>query len=106
MTPPATIYMLMYDITHERTLQRAAKLIQKNGYERINFSVWLGWQGPKENPELFKILREMLNKPEASGSRLFFMPLGINSLKKIRSISGHKPSELDYWTGERRIQFF
>lgn len=106
MNPPGTVYLLMYDITNERILRKIAKMVEKHGYERINYSVWLGWQGPKDNPELFRALREMLNKPETEGSRLFYMPLSINSVKKLRSISGHKPAELDYWTGERRIRFF
>jgi CRISPR-associated endonuclease Cas2 len=96
----------MYDITHDRTLQKVARQLQQYGYERINYSVWLGWESPKENPELKKKLQTLLRNPQAEGSRLYYMPLKAHTLKNMKSITGHKPAELDYWLGETKIEFF
>jgi len=43
-----TFYLLMYDITNDRTLQKVAKKLVKYGFERVNYSVWLGWTNPLE----------------------------------------------------------
>jgi len=106
MNSPTILYLLMYDITHDRTLQKAAKIIEKMGYERINYSVWIGWQKPTISLIEWKSLRRLLQQPCAEGSKLYYMPLTSHNLKKLRSITGHSPGQLDYWTGERRIEFF
>lgn len=99
-------YLVMYDITDERILQKTAKLLQQHGYERINYSVWLGWDGPNENKPLFKILREMLRDPKAANSKLFILPITKTVLAKIRNVNGRKPTDLDYWIGNLEILFF
>jgi CRISPR-associated endonuclease Cas2 len=101
-----SLNLIMYDITHERTLQKVAKLLQQNGFERINYSVWLGWDDLKSLPLLKNELQQMLRQPEAEGSKLYTMPVKPHTLKGMRSITGHKPAGLDYWLGERQSLFF
>jgi CRISPR-associated endonuclease Cas2 len=103
--PPLSFTLLMYDITHDRTLQKVARELEKHGYERINYSVWLGWRSLKEDSELRLILEKLLKKPEAAGSRLYSMPLKLHTLRMMRSITGRKPTGLDYWTGEMPLLF-
>jgi CRISPR-associated endonuclease Cas2 len=105
MRTEKTLNLLMYDITHGSTLQKVARLLQQNGYERINYSVWLGWGELKEMPVLKKELQILLQQPKAEGSRLYTMPLKAHTLMAMRSITGHKPPELDYWAGERKNLF-
>lgn len=105
MKKMTTLHLLMYDITHDRTLQKVAKLLQQHGYERINYSVWLGWDGLRELPALKQELQRLLRQTEAEGSRLYTMPLKPHTLKAMRSITGHKPPELDYWVGEQHSLF-
>ena len=106
MKTEKTLNLLMYDITHDRTLQKVAKLLEQNGFERMNYSVWLGWDELKNLPLLHQKLQELLRNPKAKGSRLYTMPLKPHTVKAIRSITGHKPPELDYWLGEQRNLFF
>lgn len=106
MKPRQSFCLLMYDITHPGTLQKVAHQLQNYGYERVNYSVWLGWQSPKENPDLKKKLQALLRNPKAEGSKLYYLPLQLHTLKKLKSITGHKPSELDYWLGETKLEFF
>jgi len=105
MKPPLTLTLVMYDITYDRALQKTAKLLEKHGYERINYSVWLGWRSIKDDDLLRESIKKLLAHPKAKGSRLFWMPLKLHTLKQLRSITGHKPAELDYWIGERKILF-
>lgn len=106
MKPAKKLNLLMYDITHERTLQKVATLLQQNGFERINYSVWLGWNELKELPALKQELQKLLAQDVAKGSRLYTMPLKPHTFKAMRSITGHKPPQLDYWLGEQRNLFF
>ena len=46
MKPFEKLYLVMYDITHKKSLQKIAKVLQKEGFVRINYSVWLGWESP------------------------------------------------------------
>jgi len=59
-----SLNLIMYDITHEKTLQKVAKLLQQNGFERINYSVWLGWDDLKNLPILKNELQRLLRLPE------------------------------------------
>jgi CRISPR-associated endonuclease Cas2 len=106
MKAPLTLNLVLYDITHDRTLQKVAKLLQKHGYERINYSVWLGWNTFAEDTPLRRQLQQLMRNPNAEGSRLYTMPLKTHTLAEMRSISGHKPTSLDYWLGEQKILFF
>lgn len=99
-------YLVMYDITDEKTLQRVAKLFERTGFERMNYSVWLGWENPGKANELNKKLKALLGNEDAKNSKLYFIPITQNTLKKMRSITGRRPAELDYWLMERPIMFF
>lgn len=98
-------YLLMYDITHDRTLQKVAKKLQQNGFERVNYSVWLGWVNPLLAGNFKKELQSLLRNELAKGSRLYIIPLTAASLGKMRSITGHRPGELDYWLGKTENLF-
>lgn len=100
-----TFYLLMYDITHARTLQKVAIRLQKHGFERVNYSVWLGWKNPMESGTLKKELQTLLRAEEAKGSRMYIMPVKPSALIKMRSITGHKPPQLDYWAGKTETLF-
>jgi CRISPR-associated endonuclease Cas2 len=100
------LYMVMYDITHQRVLQKVAKILQKAGFERINYSVWLGNVNPVTPSEVKEKLQKCLNIPETKGSRLYVLPVGVGTVKKMSDLNGKRPGQLDYWTGERHTQFY
>ena len=101
-----TQFIVMYDITDGRTLQKVAKEMEKHGFERINYSVWLGLKNPAKDMMFKTRICELLKKPEAENSRVYFFPIAHSSLAKMRTIDGRKPEELDYWLMERKTMFF
>ncbi len=105
MNKQTNYYLLMYDITHDRTLQKVAKKLQQNGFERVNYSVWLGWANPLLAGTLKKELQTLMRNELAKGSKLYVIPLTPASLGKMRNITGHKPHELDYWLGKQQNLF-
>jgi CRISPR-associated endonuclease Cas2 len=101
-----TYYILMYDITSEKILQKVARNLEQHGYIRLNYSVWFGWNDPAKNPILKKKLLGLLEDPLAKGSRLYFLPVNEKDFRMIRRHNGKKIDELDYWMGDRATQFF
>ena len=106
MTIENAYYVVMYDITHPRTLQKVAKILLECGMERLNYSVWLGWVNPAKQPDLKERLVKLITSDNAAGSLLYILPVARKDVKRMRSITGRKPKELDYWLGERGTLFF
>ena len=101
-----TQFIVMYDITDGRTLQKVAREMEKHGYERINYSVWIGMKDPAKEPVFKEKICGLLKKPEAEGSKVFVLPVTYASLAAMRTIQGKKPENLDYWLMERKTMFF
>ncbi len=99
-------YLLMYDITNASALQKTGKLLEQNGYIRINYSVWLGLYNPLRIAGLNEKLNSLLDNPVAKGSIMYVIPVGRNELIKMRAINNRKPKELDFWIGEQKTMFF
>ena len=106
MATKSSYYVVMYDITHPRTLQKVAKILLQCGMERINLSVWLGWVNPAKQPELKERLTKLVTNEKAKGSLLYILPVSAKDIRQMRSITGRKPRELDYWIGEKTTLFF
>lgn len=98
-------YVVMYDITHPKTLQKVAKLLVHAGMERINYSVWMGWINPAKEPALKEKLVKLVTSDLAKGSLFYILPVAQKDVKRMRTITGRKPKELDYWLGERQTLF-
>lgn len=99
-------FMVMYDITHARALQKMNILLKQSGLERVNYSVWLGWANPLKQPELREKLKLLLQTPETKGSLFYVLPISKREMVKMRGINGRKPKELDYWLGDEPTLFF
>ena len=100
------IYILMYDITNERILQKIARQLEQHGYERINYSVWAGKFDPMQRTTLTSKIDKLLALPEASGSRFYILPLTISDFIKLKSFDGKLIDQMEYWTGTKQTEFF
>jgi CRISPR-associated endonuclease Cas2 len=106
MKPEHIYFLVMYDITHPKTLQKINTMLKQWGLERINYSVWLGWANPLKQAELKEKLKTMLKAPETKGSLFYVLPVGKREMLKMRNINGRKPKELGYWLGNQATIFF
>lgn len=100
------IYILMYDITHDKTLQKVARQLEQHGYERINYSVWTGIHDPLKNGVLKNKLTSLLDNPLAKGSKMYYLPLTLKDFAKMKSFDGKELKDMEYWIGEKRTEFF
>jgi CRISPR-associated endonuclease Cas2 len=101
-----TIFILMYDITHPKTLQKVARLLEQHGYERINYSVWTGARDPAKVAVLGKSLKTLMENPKAERSKLFCLPLTLKDFEKMKSYNGDEIENMQYWTGRKATEFF
>ena len=69
-------------------------------------SVWLGWVNPAKQPVLKEQLVKLMTDDCAAGSLLYILPVAQKDIKLMRTITGRKPKELDYWLGEKNTLFF
>jgi len=99
-------YLVMYDITHPRTLQKVNIMLKQAGLERVNYSVWLGWANPLKQVGLKEKLKQLMQAPETKGSLFYVLPISKREMVKMRGINGRKPKELDYWLGNKPTLFF
>jgi len=98
-------YLLMYDITHAGTLHKVARILERYGFERINYSVWLGHEDPGKSVELNRKIRFLLSNPKAENSRFYYIRVSVAALQKMKTHTGRRPDELDFWLGVRKTQF-
>ena len=101
-----SIYILMYDITHPKTLQKVARLLEQHGYERINYSVWTGTRNPDKIFVLKSALKTLLENPNAKGSKMYYQPLTLKDFMRMKSYSGEEIKAMEYWTGGIPTEFF
>ena len=106
MKPEHIYFLVMYDITHARTLQKVNIMLKQSGLERVNYSVWLGWANPLKQLELKEKLKLMMQTPETKGSLFYVLPVSKREMEKMRGINGRKPKELDYWLGDKPTLIF
>jgi CRISPR-associated endonuclease Cas2 len=95
----------MYDITNPKVLQKVATILTKEGLERMNYSIWIGSFNPASRESMKDRILELLRMPEAENSKLYVLPIKRSDLKKMRSLNGRKPENLDYWLGELKTMF-
>lgn len=95
----------MYDITNTKVLRKVGNKLIRYGFERVNYSVWIGWTNPLEKGTLKNELLILFKEVKYEQSKLYVIPLKPCALEKMRSINGHKPLELDYWLGKSKTLF-
>lgn len=95
------MYLIIYDITENRIRTKVAKLLVKNGYERIQLSVFAGPFSPVANADLWRqlqILCPRSGEAESGGNSLIVVEVPIKQFLKIHSI-GSLPFDLAEMTG-------
>lgn len=101
----SSFYIVMYDITDPNVLQKVATILTKEGLERMNYSIWIGSFHPAKRECMKERILELLRLPEAQDSKLFVLPIKRSDLKRMRSLNGRKPENLDYWLGDLKTMF-
>ena len=94
------LYLVFYDITSDALRNKAAKILIREGFERLQLSVFLGWEnlGNEARQQLKALLSA---EPEA---KFYVLPIPKSSIKNIKWI-GKADLDIDYLSGDKDSLF-
>ena len=92
------MYLILYDITETPIRTKVAKLLEKEGYERLQFSVFTAPYNPEKN-KLWSKLQFLLK--DTPNNKIYCIKIGKESFYKMKII-GNFALDLTYLAGEKR----
>ncbi len=101
-------YLIAYDISEDHIRNKVAKLLNREGYERIQYSLFAGPDDPKKNVGLWSKLTQLNEQEEknqqAKAYKVFVIPVPTKHLMSMEII-GDVGIDLDYITGTKSTMF-
>jgi len=94
------IHVISYDISDNRRRTKVAELLIREGYERSQFSVFIGRRHPQWKSKLWPKLQTIVQPGVEDGDRLFVLRLPAESLKKRETV-GTFTADVDWLLGQR-----
>ncbi|MCK9220724.1 MAG: CRISPR-associated endonuclease Cas2 [Bacteroidales bacterium] len=93
------IYLVFYDISTDRLRNRIVKILERSGFERLQFSVFTGLENPVTNDYLWqKMVRILKDEPEA---KLYVLSISQEQFVGMQGI-GKEKVDLEYLAGLKR----
>ncbi len=96
------MYLVFYDISNNSIRKKVSDLLLKEGYERLQLSVFLSIENPANNKQLIASLTEITRLE--TETKLFMLPISKSNLKKMKII-GKNTLDIAYLTGEKKTFF-
>jgi CRISPR-associated endonuclease Cas2 len=94
------IHLICYDISDDRRRTKLADLLQREGYERIQFSVFMGRRHLRWEQSLWPHLCRLVEPGTATGDRLVVLPLPDHCLEQRQCI-GTFVADVAWLLGQR-----
>lgn len=99
------VYLISYDIADDKCRTRIADVLEQYGYERLQYSVFIGPLRSKNVEPLWKELAALVQPEEFPADRLIVIPLDIALLKKSMLL-GAEMLDWSYICGETKAIVF
>jgi len=93
------IYLLCYDISSNSIRTKIAKRIIQEGYERIQKSIYVSINNPKDNKILWSFMQKKIC--EDKNAKLMIIPLSRNNFYSLKYF-GNFDLDIEYILGEKR----
>lgn len=93
-------YLVFYDITEDKPRNKVAKLLEQNGFERIQYSVFCGLHHPAGNPKLWQALCRLVELADSPGDKIYVLAVSKKSFRNMK-IAGKFGQDMDYLLGEK-----
>jgi CRISPR-associated protein Cas2 len=91
------LYLIIYDITNNAIRAKIAKTLMAEGYERLQYSVYLGLDNPKYNLSMINQFQKLLQaEPDA---KFYIFPIPKSSIRQMQFI-GKNFIDINYITGD------
>jgi len=94
------LYLVFYDIKNDRIRTKTADALEQYGYERIQYSVFLGLENPRSLPALWNKLQTLIKIEEFPDDRVYVLRLRKSYFRNMKII-GKLAVDLDYLLGEQ-----
>lgn len=91
------MYLILYDITETPIRTKVAKMLEIEGYERIQFSVFIAPFNPKKNKLWLKLKLLLAATPT---NKIFCLKITKENFYKIKTI-GNFDFDLEYMAGDK-----
>lgn len=91
------MYILFYDITKNRLRTKIAKLLTEEGYERLQYSVFVGPYNPKSNMVWKTITLWMQETPD---EKMYYLKITGQNFRNMKTI-GTLDHDLEYLAGQQ-----
>lgn len=92
------LHLVIYDISSNSIRTKVAKLLIREGFERLQLSVYLGIDNPNDLPQIWAQLQMLLKKEIEA--KFYIFPIPKSSLSNIKSI-GELGLDIDYLLGNK-----
>ena len=91
------MYLILYDISETAIRTKIVRLLEKEGYERIQYSVFIAPFNPAKN-KLWDKMQVLLAKTPSN--KIFCLKIAKENFYKIKTI-GNFEFDLDYLSGDK-----
>lgn len=99
------IYIILYDIEDDKVRDRLAKHLEQWGYERIQYSVFIGLQPIHKNKTLQQIIKDLIDIEAFPNDKVFSISLPRRKLHTCVLI-GKMNADTLYLKGEKKWEIF
>lgn len=96
------IFLIIYDIADNRTRTRLSKMLIKEGFERIQLSVFTGLYDPRTIPSFWSKINLMMNKSGSDQDKLLVIKQDKEMFRNLIQI-GKFEADIEYLLGERKV---
>jgi CRISPR-associated endonuclease Cas2 len=91
------MYLILYDITETPIRTKVVRLLEKEGYERLQFSVFIAPFNPEKNKLWYKLQLLLAKTPN---NKIYCLRITKENFYKIKII-GNFDLDLTYITGDK-----
>jgi CRISPR-associated endonuclease Cas2 len=97
------IFLVTYDISNDKKRNKIAKLLEQNGYERIQYSVFTGITSPRNNLELWKQLQKIADTGICPENKILSFAVPQTTFLAMKTI-GTFNADMEYLLGIKHTE--
>jgi CRISPR-associated endonuclease Cas2 len=93
-------YLVFYDISADTARSKIAGLLEQNGFERLQYSVFCGLHHPAGDEKLWQQMKALLTGAEDSSDKIYVLAISKKNFRNMK-IAGIFNHDMDYLLGEK-----
>ncbi len=98
------LLLITYDITNDKGRVKLADLLKKLGFERIQYSVFVGVCTPAQWQRWYKLVEKLFNQFREDGDKLYVIPQGRKLFEKTQIVG--QQFDMEWITGKTEFLYY